>query len=131
MVSGVANRIMVFKVPCLKLGNKILAEITPCFCQSLQTLNADHSPRPFLFEREFENIVIFSGKKKRRVRVGAKNLSMMTGFVVQGISFVPTGIGTMVARYFPTFLDPQQSRRSMQPHHFLEPPCSGTSAHMI
>jgi hypothetical protein len=28
-------------------------------------------------------------------------------------------------------LDPQQSRHSMQPRHFLEPPCSGTSAHMI
>jgi hypothetical protein len=66
MVSGVANRIMVFKVPCLKLGNKILAEMTPCFCQSLQTLNADRSPRPFLFEREFENIVIFLGKKKKK-----------------------------------------------------------------
>jgi hypothetical protein len=126
MVSGVANRIM-----CLKLGNKILAEMTPCSCQSLQTLNADHSPRPFLFEREFENVVIFLKGKKKRVRVGAKSLSMMTGFVVQGTSFVPTCIGTMVARYFPTFLDPQQSRRSMQPHHFLEPPCSGTSAHMI
>ncbi len=129
MVSRVANRIMVFKVPCLKLGNKILAEMTPCFCQSLQTLNADHSPRPFLFEGEFENIVIIL-RKKKRVRVGAKNLSMMTGFVVQGTSFVPTCIGTMV-RYFPTLLDPQQSRHSMQPHHFLEPPCSGTSAHVI
>jgi hypothetical protein len=118
---------MVFKVPCLKLGNKILAEMTPCFCQSLQTLNADRSPRPFLFEREFDNIVIFLGEKKKRVRVGAKNLSMMTGFLVQGTSFVPTCIGTMVARYFATFLDPQQSRHSMQPRHFLEPPCSGTS----
>jgi hypothetical protein len=51
---------------CLKLGNKILAEMTPCFCQSLQTLNTDHSPRPFLFEREFENIVIFLKKKKKK-----------------------------------------------------------------
>ncbi len=66
MVSGVANRIMVFKVLCLKLGNKILAEMTPCFCQSLHTLNADHSPRPFLFWKGIWKLVIFLGNKTEK-----------------------------------------------------------------
>jgi hypothetical protein len=53
---------------------------------------------------------------------------MITGFVVQDMTFGHTCIGTMADHYFLVLSCPQQSIHSMQPLHFLQPPLSDTSA---